>query len=106
VVSTDILLTGSGLVCCVASKPRIRQVHDVFFEYDRFSKTFQLPIFVIILGIDRSILEVIMYFIVYLGIQSGTTHNAYGRFAIYFVCLVPHIHLTQAFVLKPRKPRK
>ena len=59
--------------------------------------------FVIILGIDRSILEVIMYFIVYLGIQSGTTHNAYGRFAIYFVCLVPHIHLTQACVLKPRK---
>jgi len=44
-----------------------------------------------------------MYFIVYLCIQSGTTHNAYGRFAIYFVCLVPHIHLTQASVLKPRK---
>ena len=44
-----------------------------------------------------------MDFIVYLCIQSGTTHNAYGRFAIYFVCLVPHIHLTQACVLKPRK---
>ena len=44
-----------------------------------------------------------MYFIVYLGNQSGTTHNAYGRFAIYFVCLVPHIHLTQAFVLNSVK---
>jgi hypothetical protein len=51
---------------------------------------------------DHSKLEVIMYFIVYLCIQPGITHNAYGRFAVYFVCLVPHIHLTQAFVLKPR----
>ena len=29
-VSTDILLTGSGLVCCVASKPRIKQVLKCF----------------------------------------------------------------------------
>ena len=31
VVSTDILLTGFGLVCCVASKSRIKQVQYVFF---------------------------------------------------------------------------
>jgi hypothetical protein len=31
--------------------------------------------------------------------------NAYNRFAIYFVCLVSHSYLTQAFVLKPRKAR-
>ena len=31
-VSTDILLTGFGLVCCVASKPRIKQVQNVFFK--------------------------------------------------------------------------
>ena len=30
-VSTDILLTGVGLVCCVAIKSRIKQVHYVFF---------------------------------------------------------------------------
>ena len=30
-VSTDILLTGVGLVCCVASKSRIKQVQYVFF---------------------------------------------------------------------------
>ena len=39
-VSTDILLTGFGLVCCVESKPRIKQVHNVFFKYDSISKTF------------------------------------------------------------------
>ena len=44
-----------------------------------------------------------MYYVFYLSIQSGTAHNAYSRFAIYFVCLVSHIHLTQAFVLKPLK---
>ena len=32
-VSTDILLTGSGLVCCVVSKPRIKQVHSSVFQY-------------------------------------------------------------------------
>ena len=30
-VSIDILLTGFGLVCCVASKSRIKQVQYVFF---------------------------------------------------------------------------
>ena len=30
-VSNDILLTGFGLVCCVASKSRIKQVQYVFF---------------------------------------------------------------------------
>ena len=42
VVSTDILLTGFGLVCCVASKPRIKQVHNDFsnrMNNYRFSKS-------------------------------------------------------------------
>ena len=73
-VSTDILLTGSGLVCCVASKPRIKQVLKCF-KVDKYRfcilnrkllVTFLLPSFIIIFGIDRCILEVIMYFIVYL----------------------------------------
>jgi hypothetical protein len=46
-----------------------------------------------------------MYFVFYLGIQPGTAHNANSRFAIYFVCLVSHTYITQAFVLKPRKLR-
>ena len=47
-----------------------------------------------------------MYYVFYLSIQSGAAHKAYSRFAIYFVCLVSHIHLTQAFVLKQRKTGK
>jgi len=47
-----------------------------------------------------------MYLVFYLSIQPDTAHNANSRFAIYFVCLVSHIHLTQAFVLKQRKTGK
>jgi hypothetical protein len=47
-----------------------------------------------------------MYYVFYMSIQSGTAHNAYSRFAIYFVRLVSHIHLTQPFVLKQRKTVK
>ena len=103
-VSTDILLTGFGLVCCVASKPRIKQVHNDFsnrMNNYRFSKKVLVINFSLYL-LGRSILKVIMYFIFYLCIQSGTIRSAYSRFTIYFVCLVSHIHQTQASVLKPR----
>ena len=47
--------------------------------------------------------EVIMYFVVYLSIQPDITLNADSSFAIYFVSWVSHVHLVQAFVLKPLK---
>jgi len=36
----------------------------------------------------------------YFSVESSIAHGTYHRFTIYVVCLPPHIHLTQAFVLK------
>jgi hypothetical protein len=66
VVSTDILLTGFGLVWCVESKSRIKQVPKCF-KVDKYRfcilnrkllVTFLLPSFIIILGTGRCIIEV------------------------------------------------
>ena len=43
-----------------------------------------------------------MYYVFYLSIQSGAAY-ANSRFAIYFICWVPHIHLVLPCVLKPLK---
>ena len=55
--------------------------------------------------IIRLMLCVIMYFIFYFSIKFAEATGTHNMFAVYFVCLVPHIHLTQAFVLKPREAR-
>jgi hypothetical protein len=44
-----------------------------------------------------------MYFIFYLSIKFVIAMGTHNMFTIYFVCLVSHNHLTQAFVLKLRK---
>ena len=53
--------------------------------------------------IIRLMLYVIMYFIFYFVIGFGKAFTAYHMFAIDFVCEFCHIHLVQAFVLKPLK---
>ena len=53
--------------------------------------------------IIRLMLYVIMYFIFYFVIGFGTAFTAYHMFAIDVVCEFYHIHLVQAFVLKPLK---
>ena len=54
-------------------------------------------------GIIRLVLYVIMYFIFYFSIWYVTALTAYHMFAIDVVCEFCHIHLVQAFVLKPLK---
>jgi hypothetical protein len=53
--------------------------------------------------IIRLMLCVIMYFIFYFSIGFGTAFSAYHMFAIDVICEFCHIHLVQAFVLKPLK---
>ena len=54
-------------------------------------------------GIIRLVLYVIMYFIFYFSIGYGTAFAAYHMFAIDVIGEFRHIHLVQAFVLKPLK---
>ena len=54
-------------------------------------------------GIIRLVLYVIMYFIFYFSIGYGTAFAAYHMFTIDVICEFCHIHLVQAFVLKPLK---
>ena len=54
-------------------------------------------------GIIRLVLYVIMYFIFYFSIGFGTAFTAYQMFAIDIIGEFRHIHLVQAFVLKPLK---
>ena len=54
-------------------------------------------------GIIRLVMYVIMYFIFYFSIGYGTAFAAYHMFAIDVICEFCHIHLVQAFVLKPLK---
>ena len=56
--------------------------------------------------IIRLMLYVIMYFIFYFSIGFGTAFTAYHMFAIDVICEFRHIHLVQAFVLKPLKAEK
>jgi hypothetical protein len=56
-------------------------------------------------GIIRLVLYVIMYFIFYFSIGYGTAFAAYHMFAIDVIGEFRHIHLVQAFVLKPQKAR-
>ena len=70
-VSTDILLTGFGLVCCVASKSRIKQVHYVFFmDNEQFHGNQCYSCYYAHKGIwQKTVLchnMVILYFILYL----------------------------------------
>ncbi len=53
-------------------------------------------------GIIRLVMYVIMYFIFYFSIGCNT-HSSYHMFAIDVICEFCHIHLVQAFVLKPLK---
>jgi hypothetical protein len=53
--------------------------------------------------IIRLMLYVIMHFIFYFSIGFGTAFTAYHMFAIDVICEFRHIHLVQAFVLKPLK---
>ena len=71
-----------------------------------------MPIFKIFTGslvrpqfhdIIRLTLYVIMHFIFYFSIGFGTAFTAYHMFAIDVICEFRHIHLVQAFVLKPLK---
>ena len=57
-------------------------------------------------NLSRIMLYVLMYFMFYFGFESGIAFSTYHRFAIYVVCLFPHIHLTQAFILKPRMTKE
>jgi hypothetical protein len=54
-------------------------------------------------GIISLVLYVIMYFIFYFSIGSGTAFAAYHMFAIDVIGEFRHIHLVQAFVLRPLK---
>jgi hypothetical protein len=54
-------------------------------------------------GIIRLVLYVIMYFIFYFSIGYGTAFAAYHMFAINVIGEFRHIHLVQAFVLRPLK---
>jgi hypothetical protein len=54
-------------------------------------------------GIIRLVLYVIMYFIFYFSIGYGTAFAAYHMFAIEVIGEFRHIHLVQAFVLRPLK---
>ena len=54
-------------------------------------------------SIMRLMLYVIMSFIFYFRIGCSTALTAYHTFAIDFICEFCHIHLVQAFVLKPLK---
>ena len=54
-------------------------------------------------GIIRLMLCMIMYFIFYFSIGFGTAFTAYQMFAIDIIGEFRHIHLVQAFVLKPLK---
>ena len=54
-------------------------------------------------GIIRLVLYVIMYFIFYFSIGFGTAFAAYHMFAIDVIGEFRHIHLVQAFVLRPLK---
>ena len=54
-------------------------------------------------GIIRLVLYVIMYFIFYFSIGYGTAFAAYHMFAIDVIGEFRHIHLVQAFVLRPLK---
>ena len=54
-------------------------------------------------GIIRLVLYVIMYFIFYFGIGFGNAFAAYHMFAIDVIGEFRHIHLVQAFVLRPLK---
>jgi hypothetical protein len=54
-------------------------------------------------GIIRFVMYVIMYFIFYFSIGYGTAFVAYHMFAIDVICEFCHIHVIQAFVLKPLK---
>ena len=56
--------------------------------------------------LNRIMLFVLMYFMVYFSFESGIALSTYHRFTIYVVCLFPHIHLTQAFILKPRMTKE
>jgi hypothetical protein len=49
--------------------------------------------------------NMIMYFIFRFIIKFGVTIGTLNMLAVHFVCLVPHIHLRQTFVLKPREAR-
>ena len=53
--------------------------------------------------IIRLMLSVMMYFIFYFSIGFGTAFTAYHMFAIDVICEFRHVHLVQAFVLKPLK---
>ena len=57
-------------------------------------------------SIMRLMLYVTVYFIFYFSIGFGTAFTAYHMFAIDVICEFRHVHLVQAFVLKPRKRRK
>ena len=46
-------------------------------------------------------LHVIMYLIFYFSIGFGTAFGPYHMFTINVICAIRHIHLVQAFVLKP-----
>ena len=46
-------------------------------------------------------LHVIMYLIFYFSIGFGTAFGTYHMFTINVICEIRHIHLVQAFVLKP-----
>ena len=56
-------------------------------------------------GIIHLMLCVIMYFIFYFSIGYGTAFAAYHMFAIDVIGEFRHIHLVQAFVLRPLKAR-
>ena len=54
-------------------------------------------------GIIRLMLCVIMYFIFYFSTGFGSAFTAYQMFAIDVIGEFRHIHLVQAFVLRPLK---
>ena len=54
-------------------------------------------------GIIGLVMYVIMYFIFYFSIGYGTAFAAYHMFAIDVIGEFRHIHLVQAFVLRPLK---
>ena len=48
-------------------------------------------------------IHVIMYLNFYISIKFAIAIGTNNMFAVYFVCLVPHIHLAQTSVLKQCK---